>query len=86
MLWPARRGRPPAQRPFYQQLLAKRGGDPSTLDWSDTVVDVTPGTYQVTYHGAKRGFDPDPVDDVIWAHIERMPDAPPHRKEHHEVS
>ncbi|MEV4116327.1 hypothetical protein [Nonomuraea sp. NPDC049695] len=50
----------------------KRGGDPSTLDWSDTVVDVTPGTYNVTYHGAERGFDPDSVDDVIWAHIERI--------------
>ncbi|MFI7641894.1 hypothetical protein [Nonomuraea sp. NPDC049400] len=49
-----------------------RGGDRSALDWSDTVVDVTPGIYQITYHGAERGFDADSVEDVIWAHIERI--------------
>jgi hypothetical protein len=48
-----------------------RGGNPETLDWADTIVDVPPGTYQVTYHGGERGFDPDSPDDVIWAHIQR---------------
>ncbi|TMR08899.1 hypothetical protein ETD86_45845 [Nonomuraea turkmeniaca] len=51
----------------------KRGGDPSTLDWCDTVVDVPAGTYKVTYHGAERSFEPESADDVIWAHIERIP-------------
>ncbi|MEU4229370.1 hypothetical protein AB0F17_34180 [Nonomuraea sp. NPDC026600] len=49
-----------------------RGGDPSTLDWSDTVVNVPAGAYKVTYHGAERVFEPESKDDVIWAHIEHV--------------
>lgn len=46
-----------------------RGGDPATLGWTDTVVDVTPGTYQFTHHTGERGFDWN-ADEIIFAHME----------------
>ncbi len=46
-----------------------RGGDPDSLDWGDTVTDVTPGSYQVTSHGGERGFDTHATGTVIFAHI-----------------
>ncbi|GGS85211.1 hypothetical protein GCM10010156_49780 [Planobispora rosea] len=49
-----------------------RGGDPGTLDWSDTVVDVAPGTYRFIHHSGERGFDRDAIGTVIWAHVERI--------------
>lgn len=49
-----------------------RGGDPSKLEWSDTVVDVPPGTYRFIHHSGERSFDGDSPDDVIWAHVERI--------------
>ncbi|GLX06757.1 hypothetical protein [Microbispora sp. NBRC 16548] len=50
----------------------KRGGDPARLDWTDTVVDVPPGTYRFIHHSGERGFDRDAAETVIWAHIERL--------------
>ncbi|QCX82153.1 hypothetical protein C9F11_42865 (plasmid) [Streptomyces sp. YIM 121038] len=49
-----------------------RGGDPATLDWTDTVVDVTPGVYQFTNHQGERGFEADSAETVIFAHVERI--------------
>ncbi|MFB6881428.1 hypothetical protein ACFCY8_11385 [Streptomyces noursei] len=47
-----------------------RGGDPDKLGWTDTVVDVPPGTYRFTHHSGERGFDHDSLETVIFAHIE----------------
>ncbi|ATM24778.1 hypothetical protein SMD44_p10279 (plasmid) [Streptomyces alboflavus] len=49
-----------------------RGGDPSKLGWSDTVVDVTSGVYQFTNHQGERGFEADSAETVIFAHVERI--------------
>lgn len=49
-----------------------RGGDPNSLGWSDTVVDVAPGRYRFTHHSGERGFDRDSVDTVTFAHVERI--------------
>jgi hypothetical protein len=49
-----------------------RGGDPGRLGWSDTVVDVTPGTYEFTSHSGERGFDGHTAGTVIFAHIRRV--------------
>jgi hypothetical protein len=53
-------------------LWMARGGDPATLDWGDTVVDVAPGTYRYVHHSGESGFDPDSADMVTWAHVERI--------------
>ncbi|WP_328372988.1 hypothetical protein OG800_49460 (plasmid) [Streptomyces sp. NBC_00445] len=47
-----------------------RGGDPDKLGWSETIVDVPPGTYRFIHHSGERGFDRDGPDTVIFAHIE----------------
>ncbi|GGY05235.1 hypothetical protein GCM10010358_68290 [Streptomyces minutiscleroticus] len=52
-----------------------RGGDPGSLGWTDTIVDITPGTYQFTHHSGERGFDSDTADAVIFAHIQRIGEA-----------
>ncbi|WP_432156065.1 hypothetical protein [Streptomyces sp. bgisy153] len=49
-----------------------RGGDPTALGWSDTVVDVPPGEYRFIHHSGERGFDRDSADTVIYAHVERI--------------
>ncbi|MFI5986825.1 hypothetical protein ACIBEA_38935 [Streptomyces sp. NPDC051555] len=49
-----------------------RGGDPADLDWSDTVVDVAPGTYRFVQHSGERGFDFDGPGTVIFAHVDRI--------------
>ncbi|MGW6600493.1 hypothetical protein [Streptomyces sp. NPDC055036] len=49
-----------------------RGGDPGEIGWSDSVVDVAPGTYRFTHHSGERGFDPYADETVIFAHIERI--------------
>lgn len=49
-----------------------RGGDPATLGWTDTVVDVPPGTYEFTHHFGEASFDDD-ADGAIYAHIRRLP-------------
>jgi hypothetical protein len=51
-----------------------RGGDPAGLDWADTVVDVTPGTYRFTHHTGEASFDRDAPGTVIFADIEREGD------------
>jgi hypothetical protein len=55
----------------YEYWLSM-GGDPETLDSGDTVVHVTPGTYQFVHHSGERGFDIDSDETVIFAHVERM--------------
>ncbi|MEV4078721.1 hypothetical protein AB0J43_00315 [Nonomuraea fuscirosea] len=54
------------------QAWKTRGGDPEKLDWSDTVVDIPPGTYQVVHHSGERDFEWDVAETVIWAHMERI--------------
>ncbi|MFI1769098.1 hypothetical protein ACH41H_44700 [Streptomyces sp. NPDC020800] len=49
-----------------------RGGDPETLGWTETVVDITPGTYRFTHHTGERDFDPDAPGAVVFAHVERI--------------
>lgn len=48
-----------------------RGGNPDKLGWTDTVVDIPPGTYRFTHHSGERDFDDD-ADTVIFAHVERI--------------
>ncbi|MFJ3182397.1 hypothetical protein ACIPJN_28975 [Streptomyces sp. NPDC086796] len=54
------------------ELWKARGGDPATLGWSDTVVDVPPGEYRFVHHAGERGFDRDSADTVVFAHVERV--------------
>lgn len=49
-----------------------RGGDPAKLGWTDTVVDVPPGTYRFVHHSGERGFDRDAAGTVVFAHVERV--------------
>lgn len=50
-----------------------RGGDPAQLDWTSTVVDVTPGTYEFTHHAGERGFDAhDGAGNKVFAHVKRI--------------
>ena len=49
-----------------------RGGDPLSLGWTDTVVEVTPGTYRFTHHTGERGFEYETSGAVVFAHIERI--------------
>ncbi|MFI2790736.1 hypothetical protein [Kitasatospora sp. NPDC018614] len=55
----------------YEHWLSM-GGDPETLDSGDTVVNVTPGTYQFVHHSGERGFDVDSEGTVIFAHVDRI--------------
>lgn len=55
----------------YEHWLSM-GGDPETLDSGDTIVNVTPGTYQFVHHSGERGFDVDSGGTVIFAHVERI--------------
>lgn len=55
----------------YEDWISK-GGDPETLDGGDTIVNVTPGTYQFVHHSGERGFDFDVDETVIYAHVERI--------------
>lgn len=48
-----------------------KGGDPEKLNWTQTVVDVTPGTYEFTFHGGEKGFDGD-ADHVVFADFKRI--------------
>lgn len=54
------------------ELWKSRGGDPATLGWSDTVVDVPPGEYRFVHHSGERGFDRDSAGTVVFAHVERI--------------
>ncbi|MER6520067.1 hypothetical protein ABT246_24835 [Streptomyces sp. NPDC001553] len=47
-----------------------RGGDLGTLGWSDTIVDVAPGTYRFTHHTGERDFDRDGPWPLVFAHIQ----------------
>ncbi|MFK0047755.1 hypothetical protein ACIQU4_27440 [Streptomyces sp. NPDC090741] len=49
-----------------------RGGDPDTLGWTVSVVDITPGTYRFTHHTGERGFNGDAPGAVVFAHVERI--------------
>lgn len=49
-----------------------RGGDPAKLGWSDTVVDVPPGTYRFVHHSGERTFDRDAAGTVVFADVERI--------------
>jgi hypothetical protein len=51
-----------------------KGGDPDSLRWTDTVVDVTPGVYRFTHHTGERGFDHD-AREVVFAHVDRIGDV-----------
>ncbi|MGW7316317.1 hypothetical protein [Streptomyces sp. NPDC054865] len=55
----------------YEHWLSM-GGDPETLDSGDTIVNVTPGTYQFVHHSGERVFDVDKDETVIFAHVERV--------------
>ncbi|MGW1007446.1 hypothetical protein ACWDBD_44240 [Streptomyces sp. NPDC001118] len=57
----------------FDDWKAKGGHPGNRLLGKYTVVDVTPGTYKFTYHGAERGFDHHAADTVVFAHIERVP-------------
>lgn len=48
-----------------------RGGDPATLGWKGTIVDIPPGVYEFTHHAGERGFDHH-ADVAIFAKIERI--------------
>ncbi len=50
-----------------------RGGNPAALQlgWSETVVDVTPGTYEFTHHTGERTFN-DTAGTIIFADIRRL--------------
>ncbi|MER0477075.1 hypothetical protein ABR737_01650 [Streptomyces sp. Edi2] len=58
------------------QAWKSRGGDPANLGWSDTVVDVPPGTYQFVHHSGERGFDLDAAETVTFAHVQRISPSP----------
>jgi hypothetical protein len=47
-----------------------RGGDPTTLGWTRTVVDIRPGVYEFTYHGGEADFDYD-APNLVFAEIKR---------------
>jgi hypothetical protein len=47
-----------------------RGGDPESLGWGQTVLDVTPGTYEFTHHTGERTFNRDAEGTVIFAHVQ----------------
>ncbi|AVV46618.1 hypothetical protein PYK79_15975 [Streptomyces sp. ID05-04B] len=49
-----------------------QGSDPANLGWSDTVVEVPPGTCRFINHSGERGFDRDAVETVTFAHVERI--------------
>lgn len=49
-----------------------RGGDPASLGWSYTIVDVPPGVYEFTHHTGEAGFDHDAEGIVVFAHIRRV--------------
>lgn len=55
----------------YDAWLA-RGGDPSKLGWSDSVIELPPGTYRFTHHSGEAGFDGWARGTVIYAHVERI--------------
>ncbi|MFE4512592.1 hypothetical protein ACFRMQ_00120 [Kitasatospora sp. NPDC056783] len=49
-----------------------RGGSVAALAWSADIVDITPGTYQVTHHTGEVGFDHDAPGALTFAHIRRI--------------
>lgn len=51
-----------------------KGGDPDKMGWTESVVEIRPGTYRFTHHTGERGFNHD-ASKVIFAHIERIGDA-----------
>jgi hypothetical protein len=59
----------------YEDWTSK-GGDPTALGWSETVVDVAPGAYRFTHHTGERTFDRDAAGTVIYAHIDKEGQAP----------
>jgi hypothetical protein len=54
------------------ELWRSLGGDPSTLEASDTVVEIPPGRYRFTLHSAEAGFDHHDPGLVVFAHVERV--------------
>lgn len=50
-----------------------RGGNPTTLGWTDTVVDVPPGTYEFTHHTAEASFGMAADGVTVYAHVRRLP-------------
>lgn len=49
-----------------------RGGDPESLGWGDTVVDLPPGTYEFTHHTGERGFNRYAAGTVVFAGVRRL--------------
>jgi hypothetical protein len=52
----------------YEDWLS-RGGNPAEMGWSDTVVDVLPGYYELTHHTGERSFRRDRRGMVTFADI-----------------
>jgi hypothetical protein len=48
-----------------------RGGGPEQLEWTNTVVDVTPGTYRFVHNSEAHGFGGAP-GTVVFAQVERI--------------
>ena len=53
----------------------EKGGDPAGLGWGQTVVSVTPGTYEFTHHSGERGFNDDFGSLVVYADIRFLGEA-----------
>jgi hypothetical protein len=49
-----------------------RGGDSDDLGWSDSIVEIPPGTYQFTHHSGERDFDRDAPGTIVFAHIKKI--------------
>ncbi|WP_331733260.1 hypothetical protein OG948_60510 (plasmid) [Embleya sp. NBC_00888] len=49
-----------------------RGGDPETLDWTYTVLEIPPGTYRFVHHTGERDFNGYAAETAIFAHVERI--------------
>lgn len=49
----------------------RRGGDPESLPWTTTIVEIPAGTYEFTYHGGELDFDGD-ADHVVWTDIKKV--------------
>lgn len=59
----------------YNDWVSK-GGDPASVDWTNSVVEIPAGTYQFTLHSGEKGFDThgwdEPEKPVIFADIRKL--------------
>lgn len=51
-----------------------RGGDPGSLSWAETVVNIRPGTYEFTHHTWEPGFNSMADGTIVFAHVRRIGD------------